>query len=124
MKGFVRIFLVVSFALCFLGTAAQAADSVWDGQQQLLLVRGIGVMGGNDPNNYYAVMKLVDTSQGKLIFEVKEVGLDGEGGDAVYYPADNTLNFYLPLDDQQYDIWMKLVQGDSGTLYAILTSME
>ena len=121
-KSFLTAFTCICLAAMSLAHIAMAGDSVWDDEQEILLVRGVGIMNSNDPASYYAVMKLSDTSQGNWIFEVKEIGVDQEPGDGVYYPENGQLNFMLPLGDTNLDIWMKLVQGDSGRLFAILLS--
>jgi len=103
---------------------AFAADSAWDADQQLVLVRGISVDGRNDNVNYYAVMHLEDTSQGTWIFELKEVNIDAEPGKAVFYPDTMSLNFPVLVGDLVYDVWMKMVQGQSGRTFLYITSAE
>lgn len=122
------LFVVTCFSLfTFLCpySSVHASSSIWDPVQQLLLIRGIGIMESGDNATYYLVLGNLDTSQGTVILEVFEGGPDNLQDEAVFYLEDYSLNFYLDMPDGfTYDIWAQLIEGNSGRLFLVFTHWE
>ncbi len=109
--------------LLLMATTSQSADSTWDESQQLLLVRGISVMGSNDSRSFNAVMSLADISQGTMFFELKELNYDTEPGQAIFYAQNNQLVFPINIEGTWYEVAMQMQQGDTGTIFFYVTSI-